>query len=169
MKKIAFVVAMMFAVGLLGGLVCDKAYAKEYKIAYVDLAKVFEDYQKTKDAEKSLEDKGRAKEAERKTMVDELKKLKDEQALLSEKAKGDKQKVIDAKIKTLQEFDMKTRDELMKERNDQLAVILKEIENVVSGIAKSKGYDMILNSRTLLYGAPEYDLTGEVTGSLNKK
>ena len=168
MRRIALVVAAVFAMSLFGGIVpCEKAYAKEYKIAYVDLAKVFEDYQKTKDAEKALEIKGKAKEADRKKMVDELKKLKDEQALLSEKAKLEKQKDIDAKIKTLQDFDMKTRDDLVKERNDQLAIILKEIEAVVTNIAKDKGYDLILNSRTLLFGAPECDLTSDVLKALN--
>ena len=168
MRKIALVVVALFAVSLFGGLACDKARAKEYKLAYVDLAKVFDEYGKTKDAEKGLEEKGKVKEAERKKMVDELRKMKDEQALLSEKAKADKQVELDAKIKVLQEFDLKTRDELMKERNDKLAVLLKEIEVVINNLAKSKGYDMILNSRTLLFGAPEYDITAEVLTTLNK-
>lgn len=168
MRKIALVVAALFAVSLFGGLACDKARAKDYKLAYVDLAKVFDEYSKTKDAEKGLEEKGKLKEAERNKMVDELRKMKDEQALLSEKAKADKQKEIDAKIKILQDFDMKTRDELMKERNDKLAVLLKEIETVINNMAKSKGYDMVLNSRTLLFGAPEYDVTAEVLATLNK-
>lgn len=165
MRKIAFVMAVLFAVGLICGPV---SYAKEYKIAFVDLARVFDEYKKTKDAEKSLEEKGKAKEAERKKMVDDLRKMKDEQALLSEKAKAEKQKDLDAKLKSLQDFDMKTRDELMKERNDRLAVLLKEIEGVINGLAKSKGYDLILNSRTLLFGAPDYDITTEVLTTLNK-
>ena len=53
--------------------------------------------------EKTLEAKGKGKEDERTRMVDEVKKLKDEQALLSEKAKAEKQGAIDMKIKTLQE------------------------------------------------------------------
>jgi outer membrane protein len=165
MKRVAVAVAILFAAGI---LCATASYAKEVRLAYVDLAKVFEEYKKTKDAEKTMEEKGKVKEAERKKMIDELRKLKDEQALLSEKAKAEKQKDIDAKIKILQDFDMKTRDELLKERNDTLGVLLKEIEAVVNAMAKDKGYDMVLNSRTLLYGAPEYDLTAEAIKSLNK-
>jgi outer membrane protein len=165
MKKLmAVVVAVVFGVSLFAGVAC----AKEYKMAYVDLAKVFDEYKKTKDAEKVLEEKGKAKEGERTKMIDELKKLKDEQALLSEKAKAEKQTLIDNKIKVLQDFDRKTRDELVKERNDMLGAILKDIEKVVSEYAKANGYDMVLNSRMLLYGADQYDLTAEVLTKLNK-
>ncbi|MCX5685936.1 MAG: OmpH family outer membrane protein [Candidatus Omnitrophica bacterium] len=168
MRKLALAVAVIFAAGLFGGIVCEKVYAKEYKIGYVDLAKVFDEYKKTKESEKSLEEKGKTKEADRKKMVDELKKLKDEQALLSEKAKAEKQKTIDDKIKVLQDYDRSVRDELMKERNDRLAAIMKDIEDIVTAYAKETGYDLIVNSRALLYGSEQYDLTKEVLSRLNK-
>lgn len=165
MKKLALVVALVFAFGiLLGGV----AQAKEYKIGYVDMVKVFDEYKKTKDSEKVLTDKGKAKEAERKVMIDELRKLKDEQALLSEKAKADKQKVIDDKIKNLQEFDKVAQDDLLKARNDMLGGILKDIEKVVNDYSKEASYDMILNSRMLLYASEQYDVTAEILKRLNK-
>ncbi|MDP3804757.1 MAG: OmpH family outer membrane protein [Candidatus Omnitrophota bacterium] len=169
MKKIiVLLTALLFVAGLFISPACEKAFAKEYKIGYVDLAKVFDEYKKTKESEKLLEEKGKAKEADRKKYVDELRKLKDEQSLLSEKAKAEKQKAIDDKIKTLQDFDRTVRDELMKERNDRLAVIMKDIENVVTAYAKETGYDLIANSRALLYGSEQYDLTKEVLSRLNK-
>lgn len=169
MKRLAVLaVAAVFVLGLFSAVSQDRAYAKEYKIGYVDLAKVFDEFKKTKESEKTLEAKGKAKEDERKKMIDEIKKLKDEQALLSEKAKAEKQSVIDTKIKNLQDFDKNTRDDLMKERNDALGNILKDIEKIVTDYAKAEGYDLILNSRMLLYGAPAYDLTNEVLTRLNK-
>jgi outer membrane protein len=169
MKKLmAAAVAVLFAAGLFSGVIVEKAQAKEYKIGFVDLAKVFDEYKRTKEAEKSLEDKGKSKEAERNKMVDELRKLKDEQSLLSEKAKADKQTVIDNKIKVLQDFDRVTRDSLVKERNDMLGNILKDIEKVVAEYSKANGYDAVLNSRMLLYGSEQYDLTNEVLSRLNK-
>ena len=167
-KLIVLAVAAVFACGLFIGLNQDKAFAKEYKIGYVDLAKIFDEFKKTKESEKALEEKGKAKEAERKKLVDELRKLKDEQALLSDKAKAEKQTAIDNKVKGLQDFDRKVRDDLMKERNDLLGGILKDIELVVTAYAKEAGYDLILNSRTLLYGAEQYDLTAEILTRLNK-
>lgn len=168
MKKVALVVAVIFAFGLFFGMSQEKAYAKEYKMGYVDLGRVFDEYKQTKESEKSLEAKGKAKELERKTLIDELKKLKDEQNMLSEKAKAEKQGAIDVKVKALQDFDVKARNELMKERNDKLNTIMKDIEKVVTDYAKETGYDMVLNSRALLYGGEQYDLTAEVLKRLNK-
>ncbi|MBN1526617.1 MAG: OmpH family outer membrane protein [Candidatus Omnitrophica bacterium] len=166
-KKTVLAVAVIFlAMTVLGA---SQAYAKEYKIGYVDLAKVFDEYGETKDAERKLEDKGKAKEAERKKMVDAIRKLKDEQALLSEKGKQDKQAAIDEKIKVLQDFDGKAREELLKERNELLGGILKNIEKVIADYSKQNGYDLILNQRTLLYAGEQYDLTAEVLKRLNVK
>lgn len=165
-KLVAMAVAVLFVVGIFGSVA--HAAEKAYKIGYVDLAKVFDEYKKTKESEQNLETKGKAKEAERAGMVEELRKLKDEQALLSEKAKAEKQTVIDNKIRMLQEFDRTTRDALVKERNDMLGLILKDIEKVVADYSKANGYDYILNSRMLLYGGESYDLTNEVLSKLNK-
>ena len=169
MRKIMILaVAVLFFFGLFGSIIQERAYAKELKIGYVDLAKVFDEYKKTKEYEKSLEEKGKTKEVERKKMIDEIRKLKDEQALLSDKAKAEKQKGIDDKIRILQDFERKTQAELIKERNDLLGGILKDIEKVVTDYSKETGYDMVLNSRTLLYGAEQYDLTAETVARLNK-
>ncbi|MBN2453008.1 MAG: OmpH family outer membrane protein [Candidatus Omnitrophica bacterium] len=165
-KSVVLLTAVIFVAGMFLGV--SQVSAKEYKIGYVDLAKVFDDFKKTKESEKELETKGKAKEAERNKMVDELRKLKDEQALLSEKAKAEKQTIIDNKIKALQDFDRKTRDDLMKERNDILSAILKDIEKVVTEYSKANGYDIILNSRMLLYADETYDLTKEILARLNK-
>ena len=167
MKKLVLAVATVFALGVVFGA-GEAAYAKELKVGYVDLAKVFDEYKNTKTAEKALEEKGKAKEVERKKLMDELKKLTDDQALLSEKAKAEKQSAIDAKKKAVQDFDAQARNDLTKERNDSLGVIMKDIEKVVNEYAKASGYDLVLNSRTLLYGGEEYDLTSAVLAKLNK-
>jgi len=144
------------------------SFAKEYKIGYVDLAKVFDEYSKTRDSEKVLADKGKLKEEDRKRMIDEIRRLKDEQALLSEKGKAEKQAAIDEKISKLQDFDRKVREELTKERNDMLNGILKDIEKVVTDYSKETGYDVVVNSRMLLYGKEDMDLTAEILKRLNK-
>ena len=165
MRKIVLAVAVIFVLAV---LVPQYSFAKEYKIAYVDLAKVFDEYSKTKEADKALEEKGKSKEADRKKLVDDIRKLRDEQALLSDKAKAEKQPAIDAKIKQLQDFDRSARDEIIKQRNDSVGNILKDIEKVVTDYSKQEGYDVIFNSRMLLYGNETMDLTPEILKRLNK-
>jgi outer membrane protein len=167
MKKLTLLVAVVFAVSVLVVLGGKDAFAKEYKIGYVDPVKGLNEYNKTKDSEKTFETKRKTKEAERKKLTDDITKLKQEQGLLSEKAKAEKQKTIDDKMRLLQEFDKKTREELMGEGNELLGSIQKDIEKVINNYAKEGGYDIILNQRVMLYGREEYDVTADILKKLN--
>jgi outer membrane protein len=158
-----FVVAAILAVTL-GS---PSVEAAGEKIGYVDLARVFDEYNKTKEFDKALESKGASKQSERDKMVAEVKKLRDEAELLSAKAKDDKQAVIDEKIKVLQEFDRSTRDALRKERDGMVRDILKEIEVVIQDFGKSQGYSFIFNDRVLVYKSEGNDLTAQVIKVLN--
>lgn len=166
LRKISLAAVVLFALAICLTAAND-AFAKEYKIGYVDLAKVSDEYSKTKEYEKNFETQVKAKDAERQKFVDEVRKLKDEQALLSDKAKAEKQNIIDDKIKNLQDFDRRVRDDLIKQRNQMLGEIQKDIDGVISGYAKEGGYDIVLIKQTVLYGGPELDITAEVVKRLN--
>ncbi len=141
----------------------------EQKMAFVDVAKVFNDYQKTKDNESKLQAAGRKKEQERDALVYEIRRLKDEQALLAEDARNKKQEAIDAKFKELQEFDGNARKELGQQRNETVKDIFKDIDELVQRYGERKGYDIIFNERVLLYRNPRFDVTVEVLEELNRE
>ena len=167
MKK--WSVAFIALIVLVGTFFSNSAalYAAGDKIGYVDLARIFDEYQKTKEFDKSLEAKGAQKQADRDKMVAEVKKLRDEAELLSAKAKDDRQALIDDKIKNLQEFDRVTRDSLRKERDNMVRDILKEIETVLQDYGKNQGYSFIFNDRVLVYKSEQADLTTPVIKVLN--
>jgi len=75
MKKASLFILSVF---LVSGFICASApaYAAGDKIGYVDLARVFDEYQKTKQFDKSLETKGASKQADRDKMVADIKKLR---------------------------------------------------------------------------------------------
>ena len=163
-KSFVTVIGALF----MASLVCvSSSFAAEGKFGYVDMAAVFDEYQKTKDFDKSLESKGSAKAAEREKMVNEVKKLRDEAELLSAKAKEDKQAAIDEKIKALQEFDRTTRSALGKERDGMVRDILKEIEGVLQNFGKSQGYTFIFYDRALAYKGDSSNVTQQVIKVLN--
>jgi len=166
-RKLGLVAAIAVLVTACFTMFGGDAFAKEYRIGYVDLAKVSDEYAKTKDFEKTFEAQVKGKDTERQKFVDEIRKLKDEQALLSEKAKTEKQTVIDGKITNLQEFDRKIRDELVKQRNQMLGEIQKDIDTVISAYSKEAGYDIVLIKQTVLFAGPELDITTEVVKRLN--
>ncbi|WP_417916850.1 OmpH family outer membrane protein [Candidatus Electronema sp. JC] len=85
----------------------------------------------------------------------------------------------DKKQEQLLEFQKKRRDLEAKQDNANLemknlqdrylAPIMKELENIVREVAKSKGYSLVLPSNAVLYYDNSVDLTADVTKSLNAK
>ena len=138
-------------------------------IGYIDLAKIFDQYEKTKDSDKDLEVEWQGRQGEIKASREEITRLKDELEVLSEAAKAKKQEIIDDKIKELQGFTKEIQDELTSERNEIVSQILKDIDTTINQYGKSNGYDLILNERVLLYHAEGLDLTGEIVKILNDK
>lgn len=149
--------------------VVNSSFAAEQKLGHMDFAKVFDEYNKTKDFDKQLEAKGNAKQGDRDRLVAEIKKLKDELDVVSEREKAKKQTVVEEKLKKLQEFDRDSREALRKERDDMARGIFKEIKDVVDGIGKKENYKYIIDSRMVLYGSASDDLTTRVLKILNDK
>ena len=145
------------------------AGAEDNKIGYVNLSKAFDEYEETKQSDKSLEKKSEKDEKKRKKLADEIRKLKDEMVLLSDKAKEKQQAAIDEKIMSLQQFVKDARDELKKERDEMLRDILVEIDKVIQDYGKKNGYTVILNDRSLVYGEKTIDITQDIIDILNKK
>ena len=139
----------------------------EVKYAFVDVAKIFDQYQKTKENDRTLQDQGKKKEEERDALVLEIRQMKDELALVNEDAKAKKQEALGAKMKDLQDFDGETRNVLGEQRNKVVREIFKDIDDSVKRFGERKGLDLVFNERALLYHNPKYDATGEILTEIN--
>ncbi len=166
MRKILSIILVTTFLFSISGLAIAQSAGK---IGYVDLSRAFDEYQKTKDSDKSLEQKSEAKQNGRNKLVDEIKKMRDELELLSESAKPKKQEAIDEKIKKLQEFDQEAKNELRKERDNMVRDILKEMNEVIAEYGQREGYAIILNDRVLLYSDKALDLTDPIIKVLNER
>ncbi len=143
--------------------------AKVGRVAFVDLSRLFDSYKKTEKYDQELEKQKEAKQAERDKKVKEIKKLQDRLALLNDKEKAKTQDSIDAKLEKLREFDDEASRDLMKERNDLLQEILKEIQDSINEFSAKENFMLIFNDRVLLYGAAELDITDELIKIINEK
>ena len=101
------------AVCLMGVVLVGNAFALE-KVAYVDLASVFDGYEKTKDYDVKLEGVQKTKQEGVDKKVKEIKELQDKLAVLSDKEKEKVQGQIDTKTQELQEFQREAEMELLK-------------------------------------------------------
>ena len=152
---------------LLASGLCPLVEAAELKIGYVNLAKVFDGYQRTKVSDAALEKQGKEKEAELEARMNELKKLRQSLELLNDQARESKTKDIEEKADELQRFRNSSARDLSRERDKIAKNILKEIQDGIDAYAKRNGFSIVLDSRSLLYGQPAYDITDEVLAALN--
>ena len=158
------------SVTLIAALVCfnASAFAAGEKMASVNVAKILNGYTKTKDNERILQEAGRKKEQERDAMVQSVRQMKDELALLAEDAKTKKQEDLDRKIKELQDFDMLAKQDLGKQRDTMLREILTDIDSTVKRYGERKGLDLVLSENALVYYNPKLEVTQEILEELNK-
>lgn len=136
--------------------------------ATVDIGKVFDEYEKTKEFDIQFQAEGKKKQEERDVLVQDVRKLRDEQALLDKDARVQKQAAIDQKMKELEEFDDGARKLLAQKRDTAVKEIFTDIENTVQQYGERKGYDFVLNERALLYRNKKFDVTLDILTELNK-
>lgn len=156
-----FSLVLMMASGVL--------FAAEGKFATVDIGKIFDEYEKTKKYDQQFQNDGKTKQEERDAIVHEVRRLRDEMALLSEEAKKEKQDAIEAKLKELDTFDSDTRRILGEKRNEAVREVFQDIETVMAQYGERKGYDIVFNDRALLYKSKQFDVTADVLRELNDR
>ena len=153
----------------LWSVVCASAGAAELKIGYVDVAKVFDGYQRTRSFDATLEKKGKEKETELQGRMDELKKMRQNLELLNTDAREAKTKEVEEKTEELQRFRNNAARDLSRERDKVASGLLKEIQSAIEDYAKANGFSLILDARSALYGQDALNVTDEVLASLNKR
>ena len=168
--------AMVLAIVAVAGVVgppppapCPLAGAAELKIGYVNLVRVFDSYQRTKDSEQVLEQQGKQKQAELEGRLGELKKMRQNLELLSDQTKDAKSKELEEKSDEFQRMKTKSERELVRDRNQVAKQILEEIDGAVTAYAKANGFSLVLDQRSLVVGDDAYDLSDEVLKSLNDR
>ena len=161
------------------------------KVGIVDLRKVFDDYHKRQTADARLKEQVADIEKERKTMLDQYEKAREDyktaldgandQAVSADEREKRKKtaesKLLD--IKRLEQdintFDRQARATLEEKERKYRDGILAEIRNVITAKAKAAGYALVVDSaaesinRTpvVMYTNGENDLTTLVLSELN--
>ncbi|MCA9400476.1 MAG: OmpH family outer membrane protein [Candidatus Omnitrophica bacterium] len=138
------------------------------KMAFVDLSRLFDEYYKTKDYDKTLETKHNEFEKDRNEKIEKIRESQGKLGLLTDEKKSEMEEEIEQLKADLIEYDRQNKTDLTKERNEKIREILLEIEKEVSDYAEKNGIDVILNDRVLIFGNPTLDLTEQILSILNK-
>ena len=186
MKKV-FLVALLSAFALPGS-----AFAQGMKIATVDMNRAFKEYNKTKDAETTINEAKNAAKKEYDDRADSYKKALDEinklnQQLeapaLSADAKTQKAKERDEKIASIKSMEREinefrqTREKQLQEQAVRMRDgIVKEITDIVMEKVKSDNMDLVFDKSglslngvpTLIFARGNMDFTNDLIATLNK-
>jgi len=144
------------------------AFSAGLKIGYVNMRKVFYEYKKTKEFNDKLEkeEKQIKKEIEKRT--DEVRKLRDEMDLLSEKAKERKEPALRKEMAELDEFRRSKVDGILRKKDEMFKEIRENILKVTEQYAKKNSYDVVFDEALFVYSLGKYDITNEIIKKLNK-
>ena len=165
--KLMVVIAALF---LAGAMLVPGAQAQELKgkVAYVDLARLFDEYEKTKAYDKVLAVDNDKFQEERNKKIDAVRELQGKTAALKDDEKAKVEKDIEKQKADLMEFDRQKRTDLTKARDERVREILMEIEKTVSEYAKKEGYSFVFNDRVMIYGAENMNITEPILKGLNE-
>ena len=176
---------MMKKIGL-GCLLCSllnvSAFA-ETKIATMSLAKAFDGYWKTKQADAALKDRQAELKKSETEMSDSWNKAKEEYQKLSAAAsdqavsadeRDKRKKDAEGKLKDMKDieanaaqFQRQAGAILQEEKSRKTKNLLDEIKLAVAGKAKAGGYTLVLDSDSVLFTSGESDITDTVLAQLN--
>lgn len=183
-KKNRSIILLLFCLCLVMGLGSEGAKAAlDVKIGYVDLEKIFNEYEKTKELEAKLKMENEADQemlSERRQIIEkEINKLKEEletQALmLSESARKEKQTEIERRAEELDEFsayiEQRNQEREAKYTNEILKDLQTKLPSIIESIAEKEGYRFVFDLRSLFYVTPEkeFNLTDKVIARLNEE
>jgi len=155
----------------------------EVKIATVSLAKTFDGYWKTKQADAALKDRQTELKKSETEMSDSWNKAKEEYQKLDSAARDqavsaderDKQKKdAEGKLKDMKDieanaaqFQRQPGAILQEEKSHKTKNLLDEIKLAITGKAKAGGYTLVVDSDSVLYTNGENDITEAVLAQLN--
>ncbi len=159
-----FGLAVMF-----GFMASGISLAGDLRIAYVDLGKVFDGYQKTKEFDAVLQSEGEVFQKERDGMIQKIQDAQSKLDLMKASQKAAIEASIEKQKNDVVAYDKDKRTQLAKKRDDKVREILTEIQNVANDLAKKEGYTYILNDRVMIYGDPQFNVTDKVLKTLNDR
>ncbi|MBF0385612.1 MAG: OmpH family outer membrane protein [Candidatus Omnitrophica bacterium] len=162
MKAFKTLLIAVFATFIFSSFACA-----EIKLGYVDLSRLFDEYSKTKEYDKVLEEKHKDFQKERNAKIDKINEAQGKLDVLKDEKKKEQEAEVEKMKADLLEFDSQSKTNLTKERNEKIRELLLEIEKVVSNYAEQNKFSMILNDRVLIYGQDTYNLTEDVLKVLN--
>jgi len=156
-------------IGVLALSLSFTCFAKDMKIGYVNILKVFNDYEKTKEYDEKLEAEKEKAEQKLEAKKVAIEKMQNKLSVLKEKDKKAEEEKIRKKVQEYQDLNRKTFIDIRRERDEKMKEIVEDINKVIREYAKKNSFDLIINENAILYGNQVMDITSEILKISNQK
>lgn len=174
MKRIAVFVTGVFVTLMVTGAVLEaRAEANAPKIAVIDIQIILRESKAMKGVRDQIEEQRKKFQAE---ITDQEKKLRaggqaleKQRAVLSPEAFVQKQRELQAKVVEVQGQVQSRRRRLDQAFAQAADTFQKTLIQLVEGVAKEKGYNLVFPKAQIVYAAPAFDITALTLKRLNKK
>ena len=172
LKKSVLFITLTLILGLSSSL-----YAQTSKIAFVDFDEVVKRFYKTQVYQMQIQEEVTQEETNLKEKIEEINRIKQEMELLSDEARAEKEKLLQAKIAEAQGSRDRTKRDFQRKTINTMNEIFEVIYAEIEKQGKAKGFEYIFRKRVaspsidqpiILYADDQYDLTESVIESLNK-
>ena len=164
MRSIVFLLSVLF--------LATSAFARDYKTAVVDMAKVFNEFPGTQRAKEKLAKWEKQKTEDLNDTYQELnelnKELSNAKSTLSAKMKAKKQREFDEKFADYKKKDAEVKNAIMDKESAMTQELVDEIKPIVAAVAKDKDIDLVLDSSKVVYNASATDITQDVLERFKK-
>ncbi len=157
----------LIAVFLIAAAYPVRAQQAAMKFAYVDLARLFDEYGKTKDYDKVLEVENKKYQDARDQKINQLKELQGKIAMLKDAEKAKTEQDAEKLKNEILEFDRGQRTDLVKSRDEKLREIALDIEKTVAEYAKQEGLTFVFDKRTLVFTTDTLNITETILKTVN--
>lgn len=174
-KKIGiFASAILAVAGMQVAQAADTATStSSIKVAVVNVQQILQQSPRVAALSKKLEGDFKDRQTkigdEQKALQDELDKFKKESPTMSQKDKDSTQKKITNDRSELVKKVVAYQQDLQKEQNKIMQGILADLNGIVSTIAKSQGYALVMDAQAVIFAADGNDITKDVAKQFNAK
>jgi len=164
MKKLVFVLSLLFATGILA--------SEHQTMAVVDVQKVLATAPQVEAIKTKLRNQFDPQNKEiaemQKQLQSDVEKYSKDSAVMKDKEKKDLQDKVASEQQKLRDKEVSFQQNLVNAQNQSMQTILKQVQDTAESIAKKEKYDLVLVKGAVLYNNSELDITDKVIAALKK-
>lgn len=173
MKKTLATLGTMLLIGSMPAAYAADAASTTPTIAVVNVQQLFQTSPKIADLNKQLQAKFKPRQDKlvgaQKSLQDELDKYKKDSITMSKKDQDAMQKKISDDQSSLQKDATAFQQDLNKEQSKIMKGVLAQLNEIITGLAKSSNYQYVLDSQAVIFAVDGSDITKQVEKEFDEK